>query len=266
MPLLRLIKGAFRKGAPFAFLALLLSTPLWGAPACPADHIDEQVTVSRVFDGDTVQLEDGRKVRFIGINSPEIGYDGAPSEPYARKAKQALTQLLSDSAVIGLRYDRDRKDHYGRVLAHPYLSDGRSINALLLADGLAAHIVIPPNSWNYRCYRDVEMTARQDGRRIWRSKRFRPHSSRAFPLSTRGFYLVSGQVERIGQSRKSVWLNLEGNVALRIPRSSLDNFTTYEVNTLLGRRLVARGWLNYHKGKLVITIRHPASLEILDKK
>lgn len=266
MPLLRLSKRAYRKGALFVFLGLLFATSSRAQTLCPADHIDEQVRVSKIYDGDTVKLEDGRKVRFIGINAPEIGRDGKPSEPFAQKARQRLIQLLDDNRVIGLRYGQERRDHYGRLLAHPYLKDGRSINALLLSDGLAAHIVVPPNSWNYQCYGEVERSARQISKGIWQTSRFRPHSSHTLPLSTRGFHLVQGRVERIGRSRKSLWLNLEGDVALRVPRNSLDNFTQYRVESLAGMNVVARGWVNYHRDKLVIIIRHPASLELIDWK
>lgn len=266
MPLSRLPKGAHRKGAPFAFLGLLFSATLWAVPLCPADHIDERVKVGKIVDGDTVKLEDGRKVRFIGINAPEIGHDGKPSEPFAHKARQAVSQLLADNPVIGLRYGQEHLDRYGRLLAHPYLNDGRSINALLLDDGLAAHIVVPPNSWNYRCYGEVESSARLSEKGIWQTRRFRPQSSRTLPVSTRGFHLVRGRVERIGKSRKSLWLNLEGEIALRIPRNSLENFSEHQLQSLVGRRVVARGWVNYHKKKLVITIRHPASLEDVDQE
>jgi micrococcal nuclease len=266
MPLTGLSKGAFRKGAPFALLVLLLSIPLRAAATCPADHIDEQARVHKIYDGDTVQLQDGRKLRFIGINAPEIGYDGKPSEPYADQAKQFLKQLLSDNPLIALRYDREQRDHYGRLLAHPYLPDGRSINVLMLAEGLAARIVVPPNSWSSHCYAVVEKSARSADKGIWQTGRFRAQPSRDLPLSSRGFYRVQGKVVRVGSSRKSLWLNLEGNVVLRIPRKDLDNFNGYPLQHLEGKRVVVQGWLNYHKSKLVITIRHPASLEITEQK
>jgi micrococcal nuclease len=266
MPFPGLSKGAYRKGAPFAFLVLLLSSPLWAAPDCPADHIDERVRIQKIYDGDTVQLQDGRKLRFIGINTPEIGHDGNPSEPYADQAMRFLKQLFSDNPVIGLRYDRERKDRYGRLLAHPYLPDGRSVNVLMLAKGMAAHIVVPPNSWSFGCYGEVERSARSADKGLWQSGRFRAQPSVNLPLSSRGFYRVQGKVESVGSSRKSLWLNLEGNVALRIPRKDLDNFNGYPLQHLEGERVVVQGWLNYHKSKLVITVRHPASLEITEQK
>lgn len=266
MPISGLIKRAHRKGALFAFLGVLFSDVAWAMALCPAEHVDEQVRISKIYDGDTVKLVDGRKVRFIGINAPEIGHDGKPSDPFAQRARQRLIQIVDENPVIGLRYGQDRKDRYGRLLAHPYLRDGSCISALLLDDGLAAHIVVPPNTWNARCYGEMERRARRSGKGIWQSRRFSPQESRTLAVSTRGFHLVRGEVIDVGKSRKSMWLNLEGNVAIRIPRNALDYFTDYRLASLEGKRVVVRGWVNYHRKKLVITIRHPAALEIIDQK
>ena len=53
---------------------------------CPVDRIDEFVKVRQVFDGDTILLMDGRKVRLLGINSPELEHDDRPAEPLATGA------------------------------------------------------------------------------------------------------------------------------------------------------------------------------------
>ncbi len=259
-------KGAYRKGAPLLFMGLwvLCVGVAWAAPRCPVDRIDEQVVVAHVYDGDTVRLADGRKLRFIGINTPERAREERPAEPLADEATRAVERMLQHHGYrLGLRHDREGHDRYGRLLAHPYLPDGHSLNVGLLQRGLAAALVVPPNEWNQKCYFDVERAARRDGEGIWGQEHFRPLASRDVGRDVRGFRFVSGRVVRIGRSRKSLWLNLEGNVALRIPRSNLERFSEYAPDSLKGRRVVARGWVNYHKGQSVITLRHPASLEIL---
>jgi len=56
----------------FCFTSLLaISNTVWAEPACPADSFDETTTVRYIHDGDTLHLKDGRKVRLIGINTPE---------------------------------------------------------------------------------------------------------------------------------------------------------------------------------------------------
>ncbi|HEY9148940.1 MAG TPA: thermonuclease family protein, partial [Gammaproteobacteria bacterium] len=159
----RLAKGALRKGAPFAFLQGLFL--LWAllpgahAAACTLDRGGESVAVDYVYDGDTLRLEDGRKVRFIGINTPEIKRDGSPSEPFSRAARKRVVALTGGDAMV-LRLDQERHDRYGRLLAHPYLADGRSLSKLLLQEGLAAAVVVPPNLWHSDCYLQQEQAAR----------------------------------------------------------------------------------------------------------
>src|SRR3569833_3580335 len=72
--------------ARFASLSRLLWFVLvlhgGGAAAeCGVDRVDAEVTVARVYAGDTVRLNDGRHLRLIGLEAPELGRDGAAAEP-----------------------------------------------------------------------------------------------------------------------------------------------------------------------------------------
>lgn len=230
--------------------------------SCSTDRADVSLAVSYVYDGDTVKLNDGRKVRFIGINTPEIDHDGGLSEPFAHEARKRVLQLIGDSP-IRLRYGKERHDRYGRVLAHPYLSDGRSINVLLLQEGLATTLVVPPNTWNYACYQAVEQRARERGLGIWSLPRYRPVSPDMLPKDRPGFRLVKGTIEQVVESRHSIWLEMAGPMALRIPRNDLPNFSGWKLDDLVGRRIMARGWPNYRNGKWRMSLRHPAAMEIL---
>lgn len=261
MAVQRLVEGAFRKGAPFAFLqALFFLIALAPAGACELDRADLRATVAYVYDGDTFKLNDGRKVRFIGINTPEIDHDGGPSEPYARAARQRLQQLLDGGEVL-LRFGSERHDRYGRLLAHPYLADGRSLSRLLLEEGLAAAVAIPPNLWQNDCYLSAERSARAAKRGLWRQNSF-VRQSRSLRRGDEGFALLRGRIEEVDESRNSLWLELEGNVALRIPKSALHYFDGFEPRQLAGRSVEARGWLTYYKGKWRMSVRHPNALEL----
>lgn len=268
MPAIRRQKRASRRAALFSFLPLLGSLALpagAAAPRCPADHLDQQATAEYVYDGDTVRLDDGRKLRFIGLNTPELGRDGKPDQPYARAARQAVEALLAGGqSRLGLRLGRERHDRYGRTLGHPYLQDGRSLAEVLLARGLATLLTVPPNTWNSDCYRQVEAEARAAKRGLWSLAAYQAVDSRSLGLKDHGYRLVSGRVERIGHSRSSLWLNLPGRVALRIPRRDLEYFTRYDPAQLEGRRVVAHGWLHARKGELRMTVRHPHALELLE--
>ena len=144
------LKGVPRKGAPFSLWAVLFLFGLVSgveAQPCLPFQVDEWAEVSYVYDGDTVRLSDGRKVRLIGINTPEIGHDGQVSEPLGDAARQALQGLLVGQPQVALRYEEDRRDRYGRLLAHLYLLDQRNVQELLLSGGwqqrLRSRLILP---------------------------------------------------------------------------------------------------------------------------
>ena len=217
--------------------------------------------VSQVYDGDTVKLKDGRKLRLIGIDTPEIGHGNDPSQPLAVSAAQTLRTLLATSPNLRLRLDAELHDKYHRLLAHLYLNNGASVEAILLERGLATALVIPPNVWNLACYQAAEQRARAAHLGIWALSAYQPVDAAAVPAKVKGFRIIKGRVERVGNSRKSIWLNLNGNVSLRIDRADLPYFKEYDLERMKNRQVLARGWLHSQKSGLVMHIRHPAALE-----
>lgn len=220
--------------------------------------------ISQVYDGDTVKLSDGRKLRLIGIDAPEIGQGKRPPQALAITATQALRKLLATSPNLRLRFDAELKDKYRRQLAHLYLQNGTSVEATLLEQGLATALTVPPNTWNLTCYQAAEQRARSARRGIWALSAYQPVDTAALPARAEGFRLIKGRVERVGKSRKSIWLNLDGNVSLRIDREDLPYFKGYDLEQMKNRRVLARGWLHPQKRGSMMRIRHPAALEQLN--
>lgn len=131
----------FRRPGP-ALVALVVLTGLLlsrlhdGVDDRPAETRSTTVRVARVIDGDTVRADDGRRIRLLGIDAPEIGYDGEPSEPGAEAAREWLDQRIGGSS-IELRLGPEEFDRYGRTLAWIYLPGGELINQELLRAGHA---------------------------------------------------------------------------------------------------------------------------------
>jgi endonuclease YncB( thermonuclease family) len=159
-------KGAPGTAAPFFFVALctsLLATVVLpvSATECPAARIDERVQVVYVYDGDTVKLADGRRVRLIGINTPEMAREGEAGEPLAQAARASVQDMLNrGNRVLQLQYGTQHNDHYGRLLAHAYLDSGENLSARLLQQGLATALVVPPNTRAMDCYQRLGRTYR----------------------------------------------------------------------------------------------------------
>ena len=109
-------------------------------PALPSEGPSEGI-VARVIDGDTVELEDGRRVRLIGIDTPETRHSPraeveGEDDPLAREATEYLRQR-AEGRRVRLEYGPEPEDEHGRTLAYLHLEDGTDLNAELLRRGLA---------------------------------------------------------------------------------------------------------------------------------
>ncbi len=236
------------------------------AADCAADRTSERVQVVHVYDGDTVKLRDGRRLRFIGINTPEVGRNGETSQALAESARATLNTLLDKhNRTLLLRHGKEPRDHYGRLLAHAFLDDGSNLAVHLLERGLATTLVVPPNTWSQDCYQSREDSARAAQRGLWALAGYLPLESRTLPLASRGFHLVRGQITEIRQSRHSVWLDLEGPLVLKVARRDLVNFKPGFPENLAGRRIETRGWIRKDDRGLRLNLRHPATLTVLDR-
>lgn len=109
--------------------------------AAPAGS--EWAVVSSVIDGDTVELTDGRKVRLIGVDAPEMG-DASSAGQYEKEAAEFTRTHLTGRGVL-LEYAVERREMYGRTLAYLWLGDGLLFNGVLVREGYAKVMPIPPN-------------------------------------------------------------------------------------------------------------------------
>jgi len=253
--------------ASLAGALLLCALPALAGPLCPADRVDEQVRVASMPDGDTLRLSDGRRVRIIGINTPEKAHDGRHAEPLAAEAHALLKRLIKEAdGRVGLRLGEEPRDRYGRLLAHVYLPEGDSVEARMLDAGLATRVAIPPNIWDQECLARIEDAARRDRRGLWALPQYeKPVDTRRLPAKAQGYMLLQGRVERVGGSRHAQWINLEGGVALRVDHDLLPFFKDVDLKRLKGKRIEARGWLTRPGGKEPrIRLTHPSMLRILD--
>jgi micrococcal nuclease len=144
----------FRGKLVILFLSAVLVLPL----ACrqPSDV----VLVTKVIDGDTIIIEGGYHVRYIGIDAPESG------ELYYLEAKQANEGLVTGKK-IRLESDISDKDSYGRLLRYVYVGDD-FINAEMVRQGYAWAVAYPPDV-KYQVYLEaIEKEARQTKCGVWR--------------------------------------------------------------------------------------------------
>lgn len=251
-----------------AFFVSVFCIPAAGA-FCPAPAGLPQASVQRVVDGDTLRLTDGRSVRLLGINAPEVAHKGRSAQPFAEQAKRRLQALIDASdGRVALQLGKQPKDHYGRTLAHVYSAQGENLEAQLLAEGLGYQVVVAPNVTLLDCQRQAERSARAASLGVWRSA----VALQPTQLNESGFAWVQGRVMNVEQNRGGVWLQLEGPLVLQVASKVLAEFDLQALRALRGRHIEARGWVidrarrgqqQAGQSRWLLPLTHPAMLEVL---
>ena len=234
------------------FIACLFSLQALGLCALEPGLEVETVQVAEIFDGDTVRLEDGRRVRLVGINTPEVAHRGKPAEPLAEVAKDQL-QVLLNKRPIRLLVGQDSHDHYGRVLGHLFDAEGNSIIASLLQQGAGFQVAIVPNLRYVDCYQQAQRQAREQKLGVWGHAFYEAIPATSDDLKG-GYARIKGRLESVVLTKKAVFVELEGQVSLKIERSAVpyiddalfDRLVSISRATKVDSDLwfEARGWLS----------------------
>jgi len=122
--------------------------------------------VIRVYDGDTIGLDNGESVRYIGIDTPETHHPYRPVEFLGKEATKVNKGLVEGKKVY-LEFNIERRDKYGRLLAYVFLEDGTFVNAELARLGYAYTMTIPPSVKYVELFRKVTREAREHKRGLW---------------------------------------------------------------------------------------------------
>ena len=123
---------------------LILCLMTWLVIGAQPVLAESWVRVDRVVDGDTLRLKDGRLVRYIGINAPEIDHNKHRADPFGKQALAVNAQLAGGKSVR-LESGLETKDQYGRLLAYVYDQQGRMLNLIMIAKGMAYFYPHPAN-------------------------------------------------------------------------------------------------------------------------
>jgi len=125
----------------YLFIAALCLTGCGSVFSIPESFPDQcrWVDLVRVVDGDTIIVNESERVRFIGIDSPEMKHPKKPVQPYSLESARELKRLLRNQSQVCLLSDPagDEKDIYERTLAYIFRKDGLDVNAEMLKRGAA---------------------------------------------------------------------------------------------------------------------------------
>jgi micrococcal nuclease len=139
------------------------------------------IYVTRVVDGDTLKLENGERVRLIGIDTPELHesdklyrdaqrtHQDVQAIKVLGKRAYEFTRNLVEGKRVSLEFDVERTDKYGRLLAYVFLKDdGTFVNAEIVKQGYASLMTYPPNVKYVDLFLKLYQQARQNRRGLWK--------------------------------------------------------------------------------------------------
>lgn len=131
----------------------------------------QQALVTRVVDGDTIQIEGGQTIRLIGIDTPETVDSRRPVGCFGKEASNQAKSLLSGKVVI-LQKDVSETDKYHRLLRYIFLplDNGQIlfVNDYLVREGFAKALTYPPDVKYNEQLRQAEREAREQKRGLWK--------------------------------------------------------------------------------------------------
>jgi endonuclease YncB( thermonuclease family) len=270
---------AFRQSIAAVFTAVLTlatsgvarSTDLSITPTCtlPAGPVR---AVTRVLDGDTLQLDDGSELRLIGALAPhahDVGAD-AGAWPLAEEARQTLSHLVLGRS-LALAFGGQRNDRYGRWLAHAIVEpEGHKewVQGYMLARGMARAYLPPDNPACLSDLLDLERPAREGRLGLWTSAAYQvrsAESAQALLAYRHTFQLVQGRIAAISKARGAIYLNFAEDrrgfaAVLKRPGSALPDVA---IDGIVGRTALVRGWIDRRSGPIV-EIETAGQIELID--
>jgi endonuclease YncB( thermonuclease family) len=244
--------------------------------ASPCGGVDiAHGTASRVIDGDSFALDDGREVRLAAVEVPPPG----TSSPGGAEARDTLDALVGGD-MVALRRAEFAADRYGRLFAYVYaVRDGEEIFAQgeLIASGFAR---VGDRVGSRTCAAYLlgrESAARRDKLGLWGNSYYQVLDAEtpADVLAQRGrFALVEGRVASVRESGATIYVNFgqrwsEG-FAVTVLKRNQRNFAAagLDLQALAGRRVRVRGWIEARgaAGSPAIVAEHPEQIEMADAK
>lgn len=218
--------------------------------------------VKRVYDGDTLVLENNERVRLLSVNTPEISSRHREAEPGGIAARDWLKKQLKQGQVY-LQYDAEKRDRYDRLLAYAWTPDGDFINEQLLQQGLAALTLQPPNLH----YADQLIAAQQQAldqkKGIWADKHYQPRNvSTINENDYRGWHRWRLTAKSQSQTRDYWVLKVNNTVSLRIAKKQQALFRP--LDDYLNKPLEVRGWMSKRGEQFSLFVHHPSAIVSLE--
>lgn len=147
-----------------AIILIVLGFSNFSIPSATLNK-EKEVLVTRVIDGDTIEIAAGERVRYLGVDAPETVDLNRPVECFGREAS-AKNEELVEGQYVRLERDLTERDKYGRLLRYVYVND-KSVNLELVRGGYAVIYAIPPDAKYQKELLLAQREAREAKRGLW---------------------------------------------------------------------------------------------------
>lgn len=246
-----------------AFAALFFSLPSNASPP----SAQGPYSVKQIVDGDTFILADGRKVRLLGVDAPELHHPVLPLQRFAREAADHLSTLLRGGGIL-LEFDPGvEKDEYGRLLAYVRAGDV-PVNERMVENGYA-YVYTRRNCSRTAEFLSAENRARRTKRGMWADAL--RHGRNATPIDWRtaanraGQYVaVEGKIAATHNSGKACFLNFDKNyrstLTLVVFQRDFGRFPPNPEKHFSGKTVRAAGLVAIRGGRPEIIVEAPDQL------
>lgn len=263
---------SFLKNPSFILVTIILLIADSFTGECSAQQKTPNVVrvtkVAAVIDGDTIEIEGGQRVRYLGIDTPEIG------QPFYEEARNKNKELVLGKNVRLEVCKSEPRDKYGRLLAYVYVNQAM-VNKEILISGYARILIIPPcgieKAEEFRQYQKAAMEKKLGlwGRKtqVIITKDFIPASDAVRFIDERK--AIYGKVMEVREGRSAIFIEI-GNTAktgLRVVIFKQDE-TNFRDNGIApvtyyqGKKVVVYGKIKMYKGKIEVIVGSPSQIEV----
>jgi endonuclease YncB( thermonuclease family) len=269
-----------RRLPSIGLLALLLASDAHAetsAPPCTVTRGDTRA-VARIVDGETLLLDDGRRVRLIGALAPRAGDVGAEPGSWPPESEtRATLATLAEGKSISLWHDRVREDRYGQVLAQVMVgigADAAWLQGALVERGLSRAYGRPGVDACSEALGRIERDARESRRGLWANAAYQPRDAddeTGIVRAVGHYQVLTGTVHRISRGQGGVYLSLAPRrgrsetyaVAAVVPGSRTDLTGGTDTRAFANRRVLLRGWVEFRRGPVII-VDSKGQLELVE--
>jgi micrococcal nuclease len=238
--------------------------------ACNQSYDYSHIKVIRVIDGDTVKLENGASLRYIGLDTPETRikkgkqFIYAP-QPFAIEATK-LNKKLVENKYVRVEFDVEKTDVYGRLLGYCFV-DNTFINAKLIEEGFAVTFTIPPNVKYVDTFIALQRAAREAKKGMWGV--YETVNADETPKYVNQIRTVRGKIGSSHQTKKTISLNFDTNnkenVKIVIFDNSYDAFRKKGIDPLkfyIGKTVEVSGRIRQYKTYTELIVSNPEEITL----